>query len=154
MIDVAGFKGVDMLDGGYEVTVADLEGALKKQNVALLPGDAVMVHTGWGKLFGKDNARYMKSHPGIGVKAGEWIIAKDPLLMGADNTAVEVSPPADPMLSGPIHQMALVVHGVHLLEHLKLDELTAKGVSEFAFIMQPLKLQGATGSTVAPVAVR
>jgi hypothetical protein len=56
----------------------------------------------------------------------------------------EVAPPADPMLSGPIHQMALVVHGVHLLEHLKLDELAAKGVYEFAFMMQPLKLQGAT----------
>jgi kynurenine formamidase len=47
-----------------------------------------------------------------------------------------------------------VNHGVHLLENLKLEELAAKGVSEFAFIMQPLKLQGATGSTVAPVAVR
>jgi kynurenine formamidase len=40
------------------------------------------------------------------------------------------------------------------LENLKLDEAAAKGLSEFAFIMQPLKLQGATGSTVAPVAVR
>jgi kynurenine formamidase len=47
-----------------------------------------------------------------------------------------------------------VVHGVHLLENLKLQELAAKNVYEFAFIMQPLKLQGGTGSTVAPVAVR
>ena len=154
MIDVAGLKGVDMLEGGYEITVADLEGALRKQNLALQAGDAVIINTGWGKLFGKDNPRYQKSHPGIGVKAAEWIIAKDPMLMGADNTSVEVSPPTDPMLSGPIHQMALVVYGVHLLEHLKLEELSAKGVHEFAFIMQPLKLQGATGSAVAPIAVR
>jgi hypothetical protein len=74
--------------------------------------------------------------------------------MGADNTSVEVSPPADPLLSGPIHQMALVIYGVHLLEHLKLDELSGKGVHEFAFIMQPMKLKGATGSSVAPIAVR
>src|SRR5215510_4563972 len=154
LIDVAGFKGVEMLGDNYEITVEDLEGALKKQNVALQPGDAVIIHTGWGKLFGKDNARYMKSNPGIGVKAGEWLIAKDPMLLGSDNTPVEVAPPADPKLSGPIHQMALVIHGVHLLEHMKLDELSAKGVSEFAFMMQPLKLQGATGSTVAPIAVR
>jgi kynurenine formamidase len=53
-----------------------------------------------------------------------------------------------------VHQIALVVNGVHLLENLKLEELAAKSVSEFALIMQPLKLQGATGSTVAPVAVR
>ena len=154
LIDVAGLKGVEMLGDTYEITVADLEGALKKQNMTLQPGDAVIIHTGWGKLFGKDNARYMKSNPGIGVKAGEWLIAKDPMLLGSDNTPVEVAPPADPMLSGPIHQMALVVHGVHLLEHLKLDEISAKGVHEFAFMMQPLKLEGATGSTVAPIAVR
>jgi len=53
-----------------------------------------------------------------------------------------------------LHQIALVVNGVHLLENLKLDELAAKSVYEFAFIMEPLKIQGGTGSTVAPVAVR
>ena len=53
-----------------------------------------------------------------------------------------------------MHQIALVVNGVHLLENLKLDELAAKGVSEFALILQPLKIEGGTGSTVAPVAVR
>jgi Putative cyclase len=72
MIDVAGYKGVDMLGDTYEITVADLEGALKKQNMTLQPGDAVIINTGWGKLWGKDNARYTKSNPGIGVKAGEW----------------------------------------------------------------------------------
>jgi kynurenine formamidase len=154
MIDVAGYKGVDMLGDTYEITVADLEGALKKQNMTLQPGDAVIINTGWGKLWGKDNARYTKSNPGIGVKAGEWLIAKDPMLLGSDNTPVEVAPPADPMLSGPIHQMALVINGVHLLEHLKLDELAAKGVHEFAFVITPLKLEGATGSTVAPIAIR
>ena len=48
----------------------------------------------------------------------------------------------------------LVVNGIHLLENLKLDELAAKKVYEFAFVMQPLKMQGFTGSTVAPVAIR
>jgi len=154
LIDVAGYKGVEILGDSYEITVADLEGALKKQNLTLQPGDAVIIHTGWGKLWGKDNARYMKSNPGIGVKAGEWLIGKDPMLMGSDNTPVEVAPPADPMLAGPIHQMALVIYGVHLLEHMKLDELAAKQVYEFAFVITPLKLDGATGSTVAPIAIR
>ena len=63
-------------------------------------------------------------------------------------------PNPDPQLSLPIHQLALVVNGVHLLENLKLDELAAKQVYEFAFMMQPMKIQGGTGSTVAPVAVR
>jgi kynurenine formamidase len=40
------------------------------------------------------------------------------------------------------------------LENLKLDDLSAKRVYEFAFVMQPLKIKGGTGSTVAPVAIR
>jgi kynurenine formamidase len=54
----------------------------------------------------------------------------------------------------PIHQIMLVINGIHLLENMKLDELASKRVHEFAFVMQPLKLKGATGSTVAPIAVR
>ncbi len=47
----------------------------------------------------------------------------------------------------------LVVNGIHLLENMELDELMAKGVQEFALIVQPLKIQGGTGSAVAPAAV-
>jgi hypothetical protein len=92
LIDVAGFKGVEMLGDNYEITVEDLEGALKKQNLTLQPGDAVLIHTGWGKLYGKDNPRYVKSCPGIGVPAALWLAAKDPMLLGADNWPVEVAP--------------------------------------------------------------
>jgi kynurenine formamidase len=88
------------------------------------------------------------------VKAAEWLVAKDPMLLGSDNWPVEVAPNPDPKISLPVHQIALVVNGVHLLENLKLDDLAAKQVYEFAFIMEPLKIQGGTGSTVAPVAVR
>ena len=76
------------------------------------------------------------------------------MLLGADNWPVEVSPNPDKQLSLPVHQIALVVNGIHLLENMKLDELAAKNVHEFAFIMQPLKIQGGTGSTVSPIAVR
>jgi len=154
LIDVAGFKGVEMLGDNYEITVEDLQGALRKQNLSLKAGDAVIIHTGWGKLYGKDNPRYVKSCPGIGVKAAEWLIGQSPVLLGADNWPVEVAPNPDPQLSLPIHQLALVVNGVHLLENLKLDELAAKNVGEFAFIMTPLKIKGGTGSTVSPIAVR
>jgi kynurenine formamidase len=154
LIDVAGYKGVAMLGDAYEITVEDLEGAIRKQNLTFQPGDAIIIHTGWGRLWNTEPARYAKGNPGIGVKAAEFLIAKDPLLLGADTAPVEVSPNPDRTISLPLHQIALVIHGVHLLENLKLDELAAKGVSEFAFVMQPLKLQGATGSTVAPAAIR
>ena len=154
LIDVAALKGVDMLGDTYEITVADLEGALQKQNQKLQPGDAVIIHTGWGKLWAKDNARYVKSCPGIGVKAAEWLAKQDPMLVGSDNWPVEVAPNPDPLISLPVHQIMLVVNGIHLLENMRLEELAVKRVHEFAFVMQPLKMQGFSGSTVAPIAVR
>jgi kynurenine formamidase len=154
LIDVAGLKGVDMLSDTYEITPQDLQQALARQGTKLQPGDAILIHTGWGRLYGKDNGRYVKTCPGVGVAAAEWLARQDPLLVGADNWPVEVAPNPDPQLSLPGHQIFLVVNGVHLLENLKLDELAAKKVYEFAFAMQPLKIQGGTGSTVSPVAIR
>jgi kynurenine formamidase len=154
LIDVAALKGVEMLGDNYEITVDDLQQALARQKLALQPGDAVIIHTGWGKLWGKDSARYTRSNPGIGVAAAEWLAKQDPLLLGADNAPVEVSPNPDKQLSLPVHQIALVVHGIHLLENMKLDELAAKRVHEFVLTLQPLKIKGGTGSTVAPAAIR
>ena len=154
LIDVAALKGVEMLPDNYEITVQDLEQAVARQKLTLQPGDAILVHTGWARLWGKDNARYVKSCPGLGVPAAAWLAKQDPMLVGSDNWPVEVGPNPDPKLSLPVHQLMLVVHGIHLLENLKLDELASKRVHEFALIVQPLKMQGFTGSTVAPVAVR
>ena len=154
LIDVAALKGVDMLGDSYEITVQDLEQALGRQNVKLQPGDAVIIHTGWGKLWGKDNARFLKTCPGIGVAAAEWLAKQDPMIVGSDNWPVEVGPNPDPQVSLPVHQIMLAVNGIHILENMKLDELSAKMVHEFAFMMQPLKMQGFSGSTVAPIAVR
>lgn len=154
LLDVAALKGVATLPDNYEITVPDIEQALARQQLQLLPGDAVIIHTGWSRLWGKDNARYVKSCPGIGVAAAEWLAKQSPLLVGSDNFSVEISPNPDPKVSLPVHQIMLVVNGIHLLENLKLDELAAKRIHEFAFILQPLKIQGGTGSTVAPIAVR
>jgi kynurenine formamidase len=96
----------------------------------------------------------VKILPGHRVPAALWLAAKDPMLLGADNWPVEVAPNPDKQLSLPVHRIALVANGIHLLENLKLDELAQKGVGEFALVMQPLKIQGGSGSTASPIAVR
>lgn len=154
LIDVAALKGAAILPHDYEITPADLQAALRRQNLTLEPGDAVLIHTGWGSHWGKDNALYGRHSPGIGVAAAEWLARQNPMLVGADNAGVEIQPNPDPKISLPVHQIMLVVNGIHLLENLKLGRLAAERVYESALILQPLKMQGATGSTVAPVAIR
>ena len=75
------------------------------------------------------------------------------MLVGADNCCVEVRP-SEKGLSLPVHSIMLTKYGIHLLENLKLAALSRSSTYEFAFIIQPLKMKGATGSTVAPVAIR
>lgn len=154
LIDVAALKGVPVLGDSYEITPQDLQQALAAQQLTLQPGDAVLVHTGWGTLWGKDNARYQRTSPGLGIAAAEWLAAQDPMLVGSDNSGVEVAPPGDPQLAGPGHQIFLVVNGIHLLENLRLEQLAAARAHEFALVVEPLKIKGGTGSTVAPIAIR
>lgn len=154
LIDVAALRGVEMLGDRYEITAQDLQDALERQNLTLEAGDAIIINTGFGQLWGQDNFRYFRTQPGLGIGAAEWLAQQSPMVVGSDTCCIEVNPNPDPNLSSPVHQILLVANGIYLIESLKLDELAEKGIREFAFIVEPLKLRGATGSAVAPVAVR
>ena len=154
LVDVAAYKGRPMLDGGYEVTLADLEGALKRQNVAIRSGDAVFIHTGWGSLWLKDNARFIQNAPGIGVAAAEYLVEKEIVLAGADTWAVEVAPNPDSTLAFPVHQLFIPKNGIYIFENLATEDLARDSVYEFAFMFAPLRLKGATGSPGNPLAIR
>jgi kynurenine formamidase len=153
LIDVAGLKGVDMLPTSYLITPEDLRDALAKAGQTLQPGDAVVIRTGWAKLMGKENERYGTLNPGIGIAAAQWLVTQDPMMIAADNCCVEVRSSERPH-SLPVHAMMLIQHGIFLLENLELDALAAARAYEFAFIVQPLKIKGATGSAIAPTAIR
>ena len=153
LLDIAALKGIEMLPETYVVTPEDLQQALAREKLALQPGDAIIIHTGWGKLRGKDNVRYGNASPGVGVAAGEWLVQQDPMLIAGDNCCIEIRP-SEPQRNLPVHVMMLVQHGIYLIENLELEALAAARAYEFAFVVQPLKLRGATGSTVAPVAIR
>ena len=155
LIDVAGLKNVDMLQGGYVITADDLQQALAKEKLKIETGDAVMINTGWGKLYTvKDKDKYLKSSPGIGIEAGEWLIKQNPMLVGTDTCCVEVRPYPEQKMNLPIHAMFLIVNGVYLVENLRLEQLAAAHAYETAYIMTPLKIEGGTGSTIDPIAVR
>ena len=153
LIDVAGLKGLDMLPSSYIITPDDLQQALAKANQKLVRGDAVVIRTGWSKLMGKENQRYGSLSPGIGIAAGQWLIGQEPMLIAADTCCVEVRP-SEPGFSLPVHALMLIQHGIYLIENLRLETLAEAGAYEFAFVVQPLKLKGATGSAVAPIAIR
>jgi len=152
LIDIAGLKGVEILAQNYVITAEDLQQALARQNVKLQQGDTVLINTGWGKHRGSNNKLYGSDSPGLGIAAGLWLVSQKPILIGADNCCVEFRSAAQHSL--PVHSLTLIQHGIYLVENMVLDALAAARAYEFVYVMQPLKLKGATGSAVAPVAIR
>ncbi len=153
LLDVAALDGGAHLNPGRVVTPDDLARAADKAKVAIEPGDVVVIRTGWGRYFEKDNARYLAGEPGIDLPAARWLTQQGVVAVGCDNMAVEVLPNPDKVLSMPVHQHALVEAGVYLIENLALDELARDGLASFCFILLATKFRGATGSPVRPVAL-
>jgi kynurenine formamidase len=154
LIDVARFKGVEQLQGGYEITLADVQGALQRERVEIRPGDVVVIHTGWGALWMKDNPRFVENAPGIGLAAAQFLVDKEVVVVGSDTWGVEVMPNPDSSLSAPVHQLLIARNGIYLHENLITDALARDSVYEFAYMYAPLRLKGATGSPGNPIALR
>lgn len=156
LIDVAGYKE-RMLERSEEITVADLVGALKRQGMSVAdikPGDAVFYHTGWGSLWGKDNAKFNSGTPGLSIKAGDWVVDREVVMVGTDNWAVEAIPSPDARWFAPNHQKFLVENGIYIMENLDFTSLLMDSVYEFAFVFAALPMRGATGSPARPIAVK
>ena len=154
LIDVAKYKGVAQLAGNYEITPADLKGALQKEGVSIKSGDMVLIHTGWGSLWMKDNTKFGAAEPGIGIAAGQMLVDGEVVVVGADTWGVEIMPNPDPSLSAPVHQLFLARNGIYLHENLITAELARDNVYEFMYSYAPLRLKGATGSPGNPIAIR
>ena len=154
LVDVAAFKGVPMLGDRYEITRADVTGALERQRTEIHSGDVVLVHTGWGSLWLNDNARFNASAPGIGLDAARYLVEREVVLVGSDTWATEVVPNPDPSLQFPVHQVLIPRNGIYIFENLATEDLARDRVYEFAFFFAPLKLKGGTGSPGNPLAIR
>ena len=148
LLDVAGEK---RLDPEHAITPADLERA---QHVKLREGDAVLVRTGYGALW-SNPGEYLRA-AGVGSAGSRWLVERKVRAVGADNMAFDVmSSTPDPELKVtlPGHVLLLVRAGIPIIENLNLEELAAAKVYEFLFVCLPLKMRGATGSPVRPVAI-
>jgi kynurenine formamidase len=150
LLDVAGLAGVPVLPKDYEVTPSDLERAAEQQQVEIQRGDVVLLRTGWAQYF-SDAKKFISevNGPGPGLAGAQWLSARGIFAAGSDTVAFEKVPDANM----PVHVHLLVEKGIHIIECLNLEDLVAARVYEFAFVALPLKIRGATGAPVRPVAL-
>lgn len=153
LLDVAAVRGVGRLDDDEPVTADDLDRAASVSGVRVGAGDVVLVHTGWGALWDGDPERYNASEPGIDLGAARWCIDRGVTVIGADNWAVERVPLVAEDEAFPVHQETITRSGVYLMENVRTAELAADGVSVFFCVISPIRMRGASGSMVNPVAI-
>ena len=149
LLDIAAYKGVDMLPPAYPIDADDIAGAIAKQGAIMRENTAVLVRTGTIQLLRDGNPTYRDAQAGLNEGAARYLLERGMNLVGADNMAVEAMPPHD----HSVHRLLLVHSGVTHVENLNLDELAAAQCYEFLLIIAPLKLTGATGSWVNPLAI-
>lgn len=153
-MDLSGLDGGTHLDAGRPIAADDLRRWCDDTGLTPGPGDAVLIHTGWGRHFMTDNAKYVSGEPGIEIDAARWLTGQGVVAIGADNMAVEVLPAEKhPEILMPVHQHCLAEAGVYLVENVALDALAKAGIYSFCLSMVPVKFKGATGSPVRPVAI-
>lgn len=154
LIDAAGAKGVDALGKGEGVGRAEIERALEKQNVTVEKGDVVLVRTGQMRYW--PDAKAMEVSDGAGVTLdGARFLVDDcgAVAIGGDTASMEMKPSDHPDVPEPVHIFMLIDRGAHILEWIFLEELARDKIYEFLFIALPLKISGATGSMLRPVAI-
>ncbi len=153
LLDIAAYKHRARLDAGYVITKADLQGAAKLQGITLRPGDAVLLHTGWGALWGDDPKRFLSGEPGAGMEAVEYLYATHIALTGADTWSYGPVPGEDSERPFLVPQTMYVKWGLVGLENLATETLAAAKVYEFMFVLTHAKTRGSTAAVIAPAAV-
>ncbi len=149
LLDVAAFKGVETLPPAYGIGADDLRRTLEKQGSVIRANTAVLIRTGSYRLLRDGDPTYRDAQTGLNLEAAQFLVEQGMTLVGADNMAVEAMPP----MNHSVHRFLLVHNGITHVENLNLDELAAAGCYEFLLIIAPLKLTGATGSWVNPLAI-
>ena len=164
MIDFAAHYGRAHKLVGYD----DLMRILEADKVVVEEGDLVCIRTGVARMLYEMKKRpdaHLIRHScakldGRDERILQWVTDTGLVALICDNNAVEASP-SRPCEHGecarlPLHEHCLFKLGVYLGEFWDLDALAdwlrANGRSRFLLTAPPLRLPGAVGSPVTPIA--
>jgi kynurenine formamidase len=157
LLDIPALRGVPWLEPGDHVTAAELAAAQQAQQVRVRPGDLLFIRVGHRRrrheLGPWDTAR---SRAGLHPHAMEYLAELGVAALGSDSNS-DTAPSAVDGVDFPVHVLAINALGLHLLDYLQFEDLLpvcqASGRWSFLCVIAPLRLPGATGSPVNPIAI-
>ena len=154
LLDLTTLTKEAFLDAGTQIGPAEIQLALRKQNLEIKKGDVVLLHTGWSSIAENEPERFMKGEPGLTVAGAKYLASKNVVAVGADTWGVEVIPFENPDRIFEVHQTLLAKNGVYILENMHTADLARDQVSEFLFVLGQPRFVGTVQVVINPVAIR
>ena len=155
LLDMAGYFKTDIVKEGTAFNRAEIEGAMKRQGIkSIEKGDVVLFHTGWLKLLGKDNKRFISVNPGLGREGAKYLASLGVAMVGADTSNFEVIPFEKDAGVYEVHQILLALNGIHILENMNTEEMARDQAWEFLFTLGPARITGGVQAIVNPIAIK
>jgi kynurenine formamidase len=160
LLDVVAHRGEEVFcEPGRPITPAELDDIAAEQGVQIGRGDIVVVHTGWWTRFLSAGDGH-EAGAGLHWTCASWLHDREVAAVASDNLMVEDPDPANGVEGTflPMHMLCLRDMGLMLGEYWDLTGLAADcradGVYEFQLIAPPLKVVGAVGAPVSPIAIK
>ncbi|MCM3900459.1 MAG: cyclase family protein [Pyrinomonadaceae bacterium] len=155
LLDMAGYFGIDIVKEGTAFNRVEIEGAMKRQGIkAIEKGDVVLFYTGWLKLLGKDNKRFISVNPGLGLDGARYLASLEVAMIGADTSNFEVIPFEKDAGLFEVHQILLALNGIHILENMNTEEMVKEQAWEFLFTLGPARITGGVQAIINPIAIK
>lgn len=151
--DIPALLGVGRLEPGFGITADHLREAFAGNEPG--PGEVALIRTGWPQLYHDADAYigHVTGVPGITADAAEYLADTGIRAVCSDTIATDRILPGVGHAALPAHGVLLVERGVHIMEVLTFEELAATGVCELLYVAVPLRITGATGSPIRPLAL-
>ena len=168
LLDVGRAVGTDgELPDGFAITEEHLEQTIAAQgaSAAVGRGDIVVVRTGQlsrarrGVVAGEGWGGYAGgAAPGLSFTTADWLHRTEIAAIATDTWGFEVRPNEFDDAFQPLHQVAIPHLGLFLGEMWDLDGLASAcaedGRYDFLLTAAPLRVTGAVGAPVNPIALR
>jgi kynurenine formamidase len=155
LLDVPRALGRNYLDAGEVIGVADLDAAESAQEVQVAAGDVLLV--AWGRDARRGAKKVFDGFAGLHAECLPWLYEREVAVLGSDGISDPMPFVGTPDWPFPVHQIGITAMGLPLIDNMALARLgercAAAGRWEFLFAMGPLRIPGATGCPVNPVAV-
>jgi kynurenine formamidase len=151
LLDFSALLGVDLCPADLEIGPDEIGRCLDLTGAVLREGDAVLFRTGWDRLWDEDPTRYVGyPMPGVTFAGARMLRAAGVCAVGSDTPAFEKVPAPNQLAA---HAELLVDGGIPILECLALAELAELAPAHFLFVCAPMRMTGATGCPVNPLAL-